>query len=74
MHIVAGGAIPEGHGRRERSNSVTCGGMDPGFRRDSERGSYQNRDHARRYQLDYSLEGRDPFLPWAPAFAGVTRF
>ena len=21
-------------------------------------------------ELDYSLEGRDPLLPWAPAFAG----
>src|SRR6266480_2114848 len=34
--------------------------MDPGFRRDSERGSYQSRDHALRHQLDYSLEGRVP--------------
>src|SRR5215472_474713 len=24
-------------------------------------------------ELDYILEGRDLFLPWAPAFAGVTR-
>ena len=23
--------------------------------------------------LDYTLEGRDPLLPWAPAFAGVDR-
>jgi len=60
IHIAAGGAIPGRHGRRKRSNSVTCGSMDPGFRRDSERGSYQNRDHARRYQLDYSLESGGP--------------
>ena len=42
---------------------LLVGSMDPGFRRDSERrGSYQNRDHARRYQLDYSLDKPGPFL------------
>ena len=28
----------------------------------------------RKAGLGYTLEGRDPFLPWAPAFAGVTDF